>query len=412
MVAGFFTWNENVAITRVIKVVTRIGMTVAIYFMYKRILRYGAVASFSWKNSISPILYVAYLVLALISFFWSTAVGYSALQWIMDIESFVFSFFFVRAMILLETFFPGNDIRFYNLMGNTAFVILLIFVIGSIVNPDDYYREVEGGEDQRLGGYIMNPNELGMFCGLGVSCLIFDLYRRKQMVWTIIKILILGYALVITKSRSSLVGLLLIIFFHIRQSNNKKLELAVYLGVGAVLPIAVEKLIMRKGGIDEILSMTGRMPFWKALVTEGLPREPLFGFGFQRIDYKDHFESVHTYAGHMTHNTFMQVLMNLGFVGFTIAILQLGFTIRGFMHEQKEMKLMLMGILIPVIINSLTEFGIFGETNYGILFYQLLIFFISIKIHPLFTREQKLYIKHKRPDWVPPAFLQHKNARS
>lgn len=297
-------------------------------------------------------------------------------------------------------------------MGNTAFVILLIFVIGSIVNPDDYYREVEGGEDQRLGGYIMNPNELGMFCGLGVSCLIFDLYRRKQMVWTIIKILILGYALVITKSRSSLVGLLLIIFFHIRQSNNKKLELAVYLGVGAVLPIAVEKLIMRKGGIDEILSMTGRMPFWKALVTEGLPREPLFGFGFQRIDYKDHFESVHTYAGHMTHNTFMQVLMNLGFVGFTIAILQLGFTIRGFMHEQKEMKLMLMGILIPVIINSLTEFGIFGETNYGILFYQLLIFFISIKIHPLFTREQKLYIKHKRPDWVPPPFLQHKNARS
>ena len=58
--------------------------------------------------------------------------------------------------------------------------------------------------------------------------------------------------------------------------------------------------------------MTGRLPFWKALINEGLPREPLLGFGFMRIDYKEYFQSTHTYPGKMTHNTFMQVFDEFG----------------------------------------------------------------------------------------------------
>jgi exopolysaccharide production protein ExoQ len=400
MIAGFFTWSENVAITRVIKVISRVGMTVWIFLLYKEIINYGAVGSFKWRNIYSPLLYGAYLFLALVSFFWSTDVGYSALQLIMDLESLLFSFFFIKSLMLLETYFPGNSIRFYNLMGNVAFIILLIFVVGGFVNEEDFYRAVEGGESLRMGGYIMNPNELGMYCGLGISCLIFDIYRKKSKWWTFIKISVMLYALIMTKSRSSLIGLLLIVFFHIRNANNRKLEFAVYIAMAGILPIAVENMLMRKGGIDELLSMTGRMPFWKALVLEGLPREPLFGFGFMRIDYKDHFESVHTYAGHMTHNTFMQVLMNLGFVGLMIALTQLFFTVRGFLNEEKEKKLMLIGILIPVIINSFTEFGIFGETNYGILFYQLLIFYISVAVNTKLTPGEIISLKVKRPDIV------------
>ena len=72
------------------------------------------------------------------------------------------------------------------------------------------------------------------------------------------------------------------------------------------------------GGIDEVLSMTGRLPFWTALLNEGIVREPFFGFGFMRINYTDYFQGLNTYPAKMTHNTFMQVLMNLGFVGFFI----------------------------------------------------------------------------------------------
>jgi O-antigen ligase len=329
---------------------------------------------------------------------WSTDPGYSSLQWLMTLESFVFAFYFMKCYMLLDEYFPGHTIRFYNTMGNTVLGLIMIFIVGMYIDEDTFFRAVEGGTDFRLGGYIMNPNELGMLTGLGLSCLIFDLYRKPKKFWTIVKVALILWALILTKSRSSLVGLLIIIFFHIRRSDSTKLKLAVYLIMIAILPVMVQTLILRSGGLDDILSMTGRIPFWKALIAEGLPREPLLGFGFMRIDYHDHFESVHTYAGHMTHNTFLQVLLNLGFIGFTIVLFQVFFTIRGFTQQLEEKKLMLLGILIPVLINSMTEFGIFGEANYGILFYHFLIFSIVFSKPDRLNRVQQLFLKRKRPD--------------
>jgi hypothetical protein len=45
-----------------------------------------------------------------------------------------------------------------------------------------------------------------------------------------------------------------------------------------------------------------------------------------------------------------------------------------------------LGMFIPLFVNSLTEFGIWGETNYGIMFYLLIIFMLVLharrgKIH-------------------------------
>jgi exopolysaccharide production protein ExoQ len=398
MVGGFFTWSENVMITRAIKVVGRLGTTVGAWMVYRMILDHGAAASFRLKNSLSATLYGIYLLLGFTSLMWSTNPGYSLLQWFMDVECMVFAWYFMQSVFLLQSWFPESPTRFYSIMGNTAFTLLLVFIIGMIVNPDDFFRLVEGGEDKRLGGYIMNPNELGMLCGLGISCLIFDLYSKPKKWWTIFKILLIGYALILTKSRSSLVGLLIIIFFHVRRSDKKWLQWVIYAGVLGAVPLAVQHLVMRKGGLDDVLSMTGRMPFWKALISEGLPREPLLGFGFMRIDYKETFSSVHSYTAHMTHNTFIQVLMNLGFIGLVLVMFQLFFTLRGFLKEDTEKKLMLFGIFIPVLINSFTEFGIFGESNYAILFYQLLIFSISFGKGKLLSTPERIRLERKRPE--------------
>ncbi|MDX2172770.1 MAG: O-antigen ligase family protein [Bacteroidota bacterium] len=401
MVACFFTWSENVGITRAIKVVGRMGVMISSILIYRRILNYGAVNSLLFKNIFSPILYFSYLLLGFISFLWSTNVGFSSLQWFMTFQSLVFAFYFIKSIILLDIYFPGHTIRLYHLIGNTVFVLISIFVVGMFLSPDVFFRLTNGGEEARLGGYIMNPNELGMLSGVGVACLIFDIYRDQNKVLTIIKLLIIFYALYMTGSRSSLIGALLIIFFHINQSKNKNLKYAIIIGMLIITPIAINKIIFKDGDssrIEEVMSMTGRLPFWTALISEGLPREPLLGFGFMRIDYKEYFQSTHTYPGKMTHNTFMQVLMNLGFIGFTIVLFQLFFTIKGFLKEEKEKKLMLIGILIPVIINSFTEFGIFGESNYGILFYQLLIFSISFKSRTFLTTSEKLLLARKRPE--------------
>lgn len=404
MIACFFTWSENVVITRAIKVVGRVGLLFASYLVYKKIIRYGAVDSFKWKNIFSLLLYFAYLGLGFVSFLWSTNVGYSALQWFMTAQTLIFCYYFIKSLYLLDEYFPGHRIRLYNLLGNSIVVLILVFVIGMWVDPDTFFRLTNGGEEARLGGFMMNPNELGMLSGLGVACLIFDIHRGHQRAFTIIKILILFYALYATGSRSSLIGALLIIGFHVKQSSNAKLKLAIVVAMVIITPIAVNKIILKDGDssrMEEVMSMTGRLPFWTALINEGLPREPLFGFGFMRIDYKEFFQSTHTYPGKMTHNTFMQALMNLGFVGLLIVLFQLSITFAGIAKEEKEKRLMLFSFLIPILINSFTEFGIFGESNYGILFYQLIIFFIAFRKNPILTPFQKLYLKKNRPDLFP-----------
>jgi len=404
MVACFFTWSENVAITRGIKVVGRMGVMISSILIYRKIINYGSVNSLVYKNIFTPLLYIGYLILGFISFSWSTNPGFSALQWFMTFQSFVFAYFFVKSLKVLDIYFEGHKIRLYHLLGNTVFVLQLVFVIGMWTAPDVFFRLTDGGEEARLGGTMMNPNELGMLAGVGCACLIFDLYRFKNKIWTIVKILVIMYALYMTGSRSSLIGVLLIIFFHISQTKQKTLKFAIIAVVCAVAPFAVYSVILKGGDqerLEEVMSLTGRLPFWKALITEGLPREPLLGFGFMRIDYKEFFQSAHTYPGKMTHNTFMQVLMNLGFIGFTIVLFQVYFTVKSIVSEQKELKLMLIGILIPIVINSFTEFGIFGESNYGILFYQIIIFSVAFRNNNHLTRFQKIVLRKKRPELSP-----------
>jgi exopolysaccharide production protein ExoQ len=399
--AGFFTWNEDVGVTRILKLVSRLAMTAAAYGAYRLVLSRGAVDSFRWHNSWSPLLYGAYLLLGLASVLWSTNPGYSLLQWLMDLETLVYAYFFVKCFLLLDEFFPDSPVRFYHVLGNAAFLILSVFLVGLLVAPETFFRLTHDGDEARLGGFIMNPNELGMLCVVGIACLMFNFYRHHRLAWTIVKIVLLLLALVLTGSRSSLVGFLLIVFFHIQQAGNKRLKIAANLAALLALPALVPLVFIKQGGLDEVLSMTGRLPFWHALLTEGLPREPLLGYGFMRISYGEYFQSVHTYAAQMAHNTFIQVLMNLGLVGFTIVMIQLSATVRGFVRTSSpQLRLLGVGLLIPILINSFTEFGIFGMTNYGILFYQFLICFVSLRFHGLLTDRERLWLLHRRPELV------------
>lgn len=403
MIACFFTWSENVAITRAIKVVGRMGMLYASFSIYRKIIQAGAIDNLRYHNQFSLVFYLLYLLLGLASFMWSTNVGFSALQWFMTSQTLIFCYFFIKSLYLLDFYFPDHPIRLTNLLGTSSFLLILIFVIGMWLAPDVFFRMTHGGEEARLGGYLMNPNELGMLSGVGIAGLMFDLRRKHAMTWTVFKLLVLFYGLMATGSRSSLIGVLLIIVFHVLQSKQKKIAISVMVILVLVAPWAIFEVVLKGGDperMEEVLSMTGRLPFWSALIQEGLPREPLFGFGFMRIDYNEFFQGRHTYPGKMTHNTFMQVLMNLGFVGFTLVIFQIIFTVKAILSESKEKMLMLLCICIPIVINSFTEFGIFGESNYGILFYQLIILYVSFKPNKFLSKRDKYFIRRKRSVFI------------
>ncbi|MGB0522995.1 MAG: O-antigen ligase family protein [Flammeovirgaceae bacterium] len=379
---GYFTLSENILITRALKILIRLSMTIATLWVYQQLKNKRCVPSFQYQHTLAPLLYGGYLFLGLCSLLWSTNPGYSLLQLTMNTESFLFVLIYMRTFILLRKFYPESQARLSRLFAPAIFNINLIFIIGMFIFPDQFYRLTHGGEEARLGGYFMNPNELGMLAVVGLAASFIEMQQGANKIWHSFMCAILLFSLVKTGSRSSLIGFMLILGYFLYHSNQQKLKMAVAAGVVLSMPFVISTIFLKQGDVEEVLSMTGRLPFWKALLSEGLPKEPLLGFGYMRIAYTDAFQSVHTYAGKMTHNTFIQVMMNLGLIGFGLILIQMVMTIRAFLQSQlKQDKAFFIGTFIPILINSFTEFGIFGEANFGILFYQFLIFLFVIRYH-------------------------------
>ncbi len=396
-ISGYFTITDIKIITQIFKIISRMGMTAAIIVVLMRLKSYGCVGMLRMKNIMPLLLYSLYLGLGFASFTWSTDPGYSALQWFMTLESFVFVYFYFKVIYTVNIFFPKKQIDLIEVFAKSVFPIILIFIIGSFVLPDFFYREMRGGEEIRLGGWIMNPNELGMLSSIlgAMGMLLIRGKKGAKMIFPFLTIIAALIILMLTSSRSSLIGFLLIAGILILSSDNKKLKITMFVISIAVVPIAIKEVIFKDGGgVEEVMSMTGRLPFWTALLNEGIVKEPFFGYGFMRINYTEYFQGFNTYPGKMTHNTFMQVLMNLGFVGFFIAFFQVITTIRNYRKEKiSKYRNFFIALIIPVMINSFTEFGIFGDANYGILFWQFLIFLFMFEKRKYYTRFEKAQLK-------------------
>lgn len=390
-IAGFFTISENINVTRVIKVFLRMSSNLGVVGLFIYITQKGYVHSVRHKNLLAPLLYIAYLLMGLSSLIWSTNTVFSTLQLFMTSESLFFVYLFMTIILLINKEHPSHPIRLSNIYTSSIFYMILIFVIGKYIDPDKFFRLTHGGEVARLGGFMMNPNELGMLAVVGMSTALVEFVNKQKRFKVCLFFAVMLYGLLLTSSRSSLGSFVVVAGLFTLLYAPWNLKFAIFVGAILLFPVAVQNIILKQGDLQEVLSMTGRIPFWHALITEGLPLEPWKGFGFMRIAYGDYFSSVHTYAAKMTHNTFIQVLMNLGFIGFGIAMAQMALTFRAFLKSKVALdKLFFVVVFIPIFINSLTEFGIWGENNFGILFYQFLIFLFVLEYNPYLSFKEKI----------------------
>ncbi len=395
MIGGYFSIVEERGINQVFKTFSRVGMTGVIILIDIKLRRFGCQKTYSHSNVLSPLLYSLYLLLGFVSFTWSTNWTYSALQWLMTFESFVFTYFFFRVVFLVNAHFKEQKLDIVAVFSWAIFPIMITFIIGSFVAPDVFYRGMRGGEEMRLGGWIMNPNELGMLSGISGALGFIMVQKGKRRFWYVLMMLAAIVVLLLTSSRSSAIGFALILGILILKSENKRMKRVMF-AVGVVaFPVLINAVVFKAdGGMEEVMSMTGRLPFWKALLNEGIVKEPFFGYGFMRINYTEYFQGLNTYAAKMTHNTFVQVLMNLGFVGFFIAIIQMIVTLRIFSSNKgSEFSSYFIALFIPLVINSFTEFGVFGEANYGILFYQFLIWLFVFQPREKLTQRERIGLK-------------------
>lgn len=386
-IVSYFMLSESVMITRGIKVGLRVILSCYCAWIYLRERKKQPNTGFKTVAGLPIYLYLAYLTLGICSLLWSSAAGYSALQLIMDIECVIFVHYYWKLSLLWENKVNAQShMLIGRVLGIATAIITVVFLVGMNIDPETFYRSTHGGEIARLGGFIINPNELGMLLVIGCAGMYLDGFQRDFKLWQAALIAIMAYALFLTGSRSSLGSFVLVSGLFIMTLGNMRLRIAMVLGGIAATPIVLKEVIFKQGNVEEVMSMTGRLPFWSDLLTYGFPKEPFLGFGFMRIAYADKFASLHAYDGAMTHNTFLQVLLNLGIIGAFIVFLQMLFTFHAVIQEKNIwIKRTFIGLFIPLFINSLTEFGIFGETNYGIMFYLIILYMISIKLRPKYT---------------------------
>ncbi len=388
-ISSYFTLFPNsIGLTRAVKVGIRFFLTgfsfVLLIMMVKKVKDF----SFGYENHLSGIFYLGYALLGVLSILWSTDVMFTVLQLMMLMESIFFAIAFYH-LLVLGTFLTKGQASLARILAVSISVISICFLVGLYFDPSTFYRDTHGGAVSRLGGFIINPNELGMLAVIGASMTYIRMREGASLLWNILFWIICVSVLLLTQSRSSLGAFFLVTGLFILMSKSTWLKIG-SIGIAViVIPILVQTIIIKDGDVGEVMSMTGRLPFWSDLIKYGFPERPILGYGFMSISdspFTNKFDSIHAYAASMTHNTFVQVLINLGLVGAFICIVQMFLTFFGIWRSSNvQLKLTAVAMLIPLLINSATEFGIFGEANYGIYFYHLVILLFIVNSHPLKT---------------------------
>lgn len=374
-IASYFMWSDDLLFAQAVKAVSRIGLSVITTTALLFLLRHKNAFGIRINQPMPVWLYAMYLGLGAASMLWTSSLSSSMQQWLMDVEGFVFALAYIALLQQYRFRNPDTDLRLSVILFTSVITIGIFFEAGLWLQPELFYRYTHGGAVARLGGFIINPNELGMLLVIGIASGLLILVKEgRYRVHVLLALLFLTRQLMLTGSRSSLVALVLVMLVYGFSRGSARLRLAMGGSVLLLTIIAGLTFFVKQGDWNEVFTLTGRLPFWQDLLTFNFPREPWLGYGYMRIDYADKFESLHAYAGAMTHNTFLQVLLGLGITGLMLVLVQM---LAFFWSVQRcrdtGFRASAWLLSIPLLVNSMTEFGIFGETNYGILFYLLLV---------------------------------------
>ncbi len=384
-ISSYFSYvPDSVDLTRIIKVGLRISTSFFSLLLLWVFLSKKKDFRFKYVMLLPFIFYLAYILWGILSIYWTTNVSFTVLQLSMTIETLVFSFLFFKLIRLYDKSYNKELTSFIFIVNRSIFIMAIFFLLGSQLNPDFFYRATHGGNVLRLGGLIINPNELGLLSIIGITLSYVELYFNKNKWYNVLAILFCVTVLLMTQSRSSLVGFLMITGMYLLISNNYYLKIAAVTFAILTLPIVINTIVFKEGDVEEVTSLTGRTEFWGDLINEAFPLSPICGFGFMSIStntFYNKYSSTHSYEASMAHNTFVEVLINLGLVGAFICLLQLLLTFFAVaVSKERVLQMMAFFMLVPLLINSITEFGIFGHTNYAIMFYQFIFLFFTVTV--------------------------------
>jgi exopolysaccharide production protein ExoQ len=320
-------------------------------------------------NYIRYLWIIAFGVFACLSVFWSDAPSVSARAAIQYASHIVCALIAART-IDLKTFLVG-------LMGGTFLVLLFSFAFGDFI-----YDPLDGSYS--FSGLFSSKNQLGFFASLAVYAAFAYLFMpstRRALKALAVLVGAFGlYALVVSQSATAMIALaatLLAVsalggtlFFSpgIRKTFVAfGLTLAIILAVGAYFLGAVD-LVLAFFGKDSTL--TGRTYLWEQgwLAAQ---ESPIIGLGYQAYWVQGFSEAERLWeefyitarGGFHFHNTYIEAVVELGYIGFALIILVLFRTSLGVLrpvitNQAGLGPLILTGIMIMLVIRSFFEIDV------------------------------------------------------
>ena len=266
-------------------------------------------------------------------------------------------------------------------------ILLGFYIIGFLIIANTFYPSLYRymGQDgtARLGGGLVNPNLLG-YC-LMIFLISLEFLKKKYPYFLIILMkLILVYGIYLTHSRSVWIFFILYLFFKFVYRN--KLFLTFFIS-GIIISFSLLKNLVfeylsRGEGIERILSLSGRLPIWKELISiYEFDIYFIFGRGFQMLSGNGLGIKLNSFGSSslteltMAHNNFIQVLYGMGIIGlFFSIIVMVKLHQKIALIKNNKLREFFSYTFWSIFTFSFVEFGVYGSPNILVLIFSIFIF--------------------------------------
>lgn len=280
----------------------------------------------AWRLNILEASLLGYVVLAVVSSFWSPIGTYTMIRALQLVVLLGYSYVVVRTL--------GPD-RAWLLFVRSLVAFCAVFAILGVVASETGIAPI----GERFGWFWTHPIAVGSFASLAALVVLTDLMFRERpppLAWLRI-LAVLGFTavLVATLSRGPMIAFLLTAgtLIAIRVANRSVATLALVAGTAGALIVlnlpggmftvydrlveipGVETLLRGQSARD-LFTMTGRTELWRSLFPAFL-QQPLLGHGYQVTRIVG--TQIAPWAGE-AHNGLLQSLVDLGMLGTLLLI--------------------------------------------------------------------------------------------
>lgn len=215
--------------------------------------------------------------------------------------------------------------------------------------PSDKWLKLKSySDDNVLMGLTTHFSSSGIYCSIGLVVAFCSYLQNPKSKWRLFLTLFMAVSLIFTQKRGPLVfavGACIVMYFLYKRTNYK--TILRFIGIGILLALVIIILYNYNDGVKNALSRfivsedddisSGRMPLYN-LAIELFVGSPIFGIGWG--GYKYEYEHYKFLGGDLAqthaHNIYLQVLCEIGLLGFIMIYGLMIYTLIKSMHILKN----------------------------------------------------------------------------